>query len=225
MSARATHVRVADGAIAESFITKEMIATRGHPEGWYVPVVYEAQPTVGRFEYAQPTMKLIGNTQPDENGFFKDCHVLVTYTVAKKNLHGLLHMVWGSNIFRMPGAVEQVEEPMPLVDADLLQQIQYAVEDEIYKQLDAFARQKDYRDFKRLTDYKDSTVDAWREEAQYAISLQDLLWLDYYKLFDEIRANKRPMIKSFADVKAVLPELIWPTKVDTQDQTAAPVAA
>ena len=225
MSTRATHVRVADGAIAEYFITLGMIATRGHPEGWYVPIVYEAMPTVGEFEYAHPTMKLIGNVQPDENGFFKDCHVLVTYHVAKKGLLALLQMAWGNN-FRpalgmLPG--EETQVPPPVVEAPLMAAIRETVEDEIYKLLDIFAKQKDYRDFKHLSDYKDSNIESWREEALYAIQMRDLVWLDFYKLFDEISANKRPLIKSFAEVKNFLPELVWPVTAEQTAEQPAPV--
>ena len=101
--------------------------------------------------------------------------------------------------------------------------IRETVEDEIYKLLDIFAKQKDYRDFKHLSDYKDSNIESWREEALYAIQMRDLVWLDFYKLFDEISANKRPLIKSFAEVKNFLPELVWPVTAEQTAEQPAPV--
>lgn len=213
MTFRASHVRVADSAIVEQFITKEIIATRGHPEGWYVPIVYQALPQAGEFQYACPTTRLMGNTVPDENGFFKDCYAMVTYEVADKPLLSLLQTAWGEK-FRSP-AVLPNQEPSEVeiieVEPTLMRAIEIQINNYVKQLLDQFAKQRDYDSIESACNYKDSSNQDWALDALVAIEKRDQTWEAVVQLLVDIKAGQKPLIKSFADIRAVMPELVWPT--------------
>lgn len=213
MTFRASHVRVANSAIVEHFITKEIIATRGHPEGWYVPIVYEVMPQTGEFEYAHPTIRLMGNTTPDENGFFKDCYAMVTYEVADKPLPSLLQAAWGEKIRPTLVAPGQETQPAEIIEVEpaLLRAIEIQVNLYVKQLLNEFAQQRDYDSIESACNYKDSGNQDWALDALVAIEKRDQAWQAVIQLLADIKAGQKPLIKSFADIRAVLPELVWPT--------------
>lgn len=213
MTFRASHVRVANSAIVEHFITKEIIATRGHPEGWYVPIVYETLPKTDEFQYAHPTVRLMGNTAPDENGFFKDCYAMVTYEVADKPLPSLLQAAWGEKIRPTMTAVGQEPAAPEIIEVEpgLLRAIEIQINNYVKQLLNEFAKQRDYDSIESACNYKDSSNQDWALDALVAIEKRDQTWEAVIQLLVDIKAGQKPLIKSFADIRAVMPELVWPT--------------
>lgn len=211
MTTRATHVRVADGAIQEAYLTKEMIAVRGHPLGWYVPIVYEVMPQVTEFQFAKPTMRLMGNVQPDVNGFFTDCQVHVTYAVEDKSLQALLRAVFGSLAFdqKLMPFVQPAEAKPVVVSSEMLKAIKAQAKKELEKALDAFAKERDYDNIDRLCSHATSTEPEWQKEALIGVEKRDASWKAFYKLFDGYEADPITLFKTLQEFKAQLPSLTW----------------
>lgn len=221
MSLKATHVRVADGAIAEQYITKEMIAARGHPEGWYVPIVQEAIPPLDEFHYARPIYKLMGNVTPDENGFFKDCHVQVTFVVQERGLRELLRVVWQDKdpFFDSPMHTDmENKEPVQLMASEIAPAMYKAICAQAKKQtqdlLDQFAKSRDYDSIEKLCSYKDSVIDAWASEAAQGILVRDGTWQAFHEAINAIDKGEVGLFRTFSELRQKFPAAVWETETN-----------
>ena len=99
-----------------------------------------------------------------------------------------------------PPEVEQVEIP----EKTLLEILESAVE----ARLDFFAKTRGYSSIGIATTYINSIIDAYKNEAEYAIQIRDDTWVKFYEIMND--ESRDPPVESFSDIVAELPVLAWP---------------
>ena len=85
-----------------------------------------------------------------------------------------------------------------------------AVTDATQARLDAFARTRNYDGILSACTYATSTVPKFKAEGQCCVNARDTTWAALYELMADVKAGKRPMPGSVAEVMDLLPGLSWP---------------
>jgi hypothetical protein len=77
------------------------------------------------------------------------------------------------------------------------------------KDLDDFARSRNYDDILSLCTYVTSNNPQFAAEGQRGVNLRDSTWATLYTIMGEVLAGVRPMPASYEEIKPELPELTW----------------
>jgi hypothetical protein len=197
------YARVIDGAIIEYPVYDIHIKNRANPIEWYTPVVFLKDPEFDpQTEYLKEVLKNNGNVIVSEK------------IVLKQNVENILNRLFypdGRQFDHMnPGEVVQ---PAVVNIGDLapefLQKVIDQVSKEIGDSLDAFAKTRNYDDVKSCATYVSSTNPQFKAEADKIIELRDQTYSALYNYIGQIISGQAPVPKSFSEIKAVLPELVW----------------
>ena len=86
-----------------------------------------------------------------------------------------------------------------------------AVTDATQARLDAFAKTRNYDGILSACTYATSTVPKFKNEGQCCVNARDTTWAVPYQIMADVKAGKRPMPGSVAEVMDLLPGLSWPS--------------
>lgn len=197
------YARVVDGAIIEYPVLGLHIRNRAHPLDWYSPVVFIKKPEFDQAtEYLQEITRIAGN------------HVVAEYVVKTLSVDNILNKLFYPNGMRFDplNPTKQVE-PADIKISDLDQafiaKVMDIVSREVGNLLDAFARTRQYDDVKSCATYATSANTQFKAEADRIVALRDQTYAALYAYITEVMSGAKPVPKSFAEIKAVLPELTW----------------
>jgi hypothetical protein len=95
------------------------------------------------------------------------------------------------------------EEPTP-------EQIQDQIVRDTQRRLDAFARTRNYDGILSACTYATSSNAKFAAEGQYCVESRDATWAKLYEIYDEVKAETRPMPSGYDAIKGELPVLEWP---------------
>lgn len=192
--------RVEDGKIVEYPVYEEHILVRGHPFEWYTPCIFEGKPTdIPQYYFAREAQRIVGD------------QIVVSYVVEPMGISQLINTLWGGDPNRplMPNETELVSPALADIDPLLLKAIETAAKDLIQAKLDTFAATRGYDGILSAASYVSSTNTGYAADGQRAVNRRDATWDAANTFFNNVLSGQAPMIKSFTDVEAVLPELTW----------------
>ena len=188
-----TFARLVDNKIAEYPVYEQHILNRAHPFSWYTECIYDEQPEVDEFHYAQEVLKV------------REGKVYISYEVKAQSLDALLSNL--SDDHRP--SFEQTPVDITTVPEATVNRIIELTKDHVQGILDTFAATKGYTNIISAASYLGSTNPAFVAEATTAVNLRDQTWLALYTYLEGVLVGTTPVPKRVSDIEAVLPALAW----------------
>jgi hypothetical protein len=101
-------------------------------------------------------------------------------------------------------------EPEPEPEEPTPEQIKQQIVRDTQNRLDVFARTRNYDGILSACTYATSSNAKFAAEGQYCVEARDETWAKLYEIYDEVKAETRPMPSGYDAIKGGLPVLEWP---------------
>ena len=89
-------------------------------------------------------------------------------------------------------------------------QIKSSVSSAITRSLNTFSKTRGYPNIETACSYSNSTIDSFKSDANFCITIRDSTWIAYFDILKKIESGSMQMFTSYDDIKSQLPKLEWP---------------
>lgn len=188
------YCRVVDGKVTEAFVTEDVIAERGHPLDWYVPILTYTTATVPDYHvgywgfYIKP-----------EGIDAKRLHRQPTITEA-------LNFVWQD-----PQDAKLRREHVIYTDipSELLKVMETVIKTNVQVSLDRFAKARGYDSAADAIKFVGSHVANFDREARVCRYLTAQAWSSLYAYLSKVASGELPVPANSKQILDQLPALNW----------------
>lgn len=186
--------RVQNGAIIEVPVYRIHIRNRAHPMSWYVPVVAANQVNVPAFHREAVSYVLTGDV------------VTATYSAVPLTLQELLNQIYLTQDL-VPGTTTGIF--FSQVDPELAQHVWKLASEYAEAKLIQFVSTKNYTSLDSVFRYRNSTVEAFRQDAERVQFLLDSLWTSLVSYYEQIVADAVPVPRTVEEIDSHIPAFTW----------------
>lgn len=119
---------------------------------------------------------------------------------------------WIQNWVKVPLTAQEIA----VKTQQYINEFEIMVSDLVQKRLDTFAHTRNYGDRYGVNagiscaSYSGSTNTKYRNEANYFIAKREETWNKVYEIKAKVLAEEMMMPSSYAEIEALLPDLLWP---------------
>lgn len=185
--------RVQNGVIIEVPVYRMHIRNRAHPAAWYYPVLNANQVDEVPFHRVAVDYVITGDV------------VTATYSSVPLTLPELLNQVYRTQDIGTTGTGVLFSQ----VDPELAQHIWKLASEYAEQKLIDFVATKNYTSLDSVFRYRNSTVAAFRQDAERVQFLLDSLWTNLVGYYEQIVSETLPVPRSLEEIESHIPAFAW----------------
>ena len=187
--------RIVNNRIVQFPVTVDQINERDTPTDLYYRCFFpDIHPEVRLHEKVVYTPRLVGEA------------VYVFESVETRSTDEMFDYLYGTAGEQTPTGL--VLSPSKVTDELYLAFVE-VVKHRVQKEMDVFARTREYDDVKSACDYVNSVIPTYKAEAQRCIYLRDMTWSQLFNYLNTVRAGSLPLPQKWEDIAAYIPPFTW----------------